>query len=294
MSKKTIEAMDHTLRLRDGRTLGYLELGEPAAPPVMIFHGSPGSRLDGLYVDLAEMGTLRARVIVPDRPGLGLSDFQPGRTLRNWSADVRELADALGLGRFAVMGVSGGGPYAAVCAHDLAERLTMVAIVSGLAPLSTPGVTKGMGIGRYLFRLARWAPWLAERLMAPMGAQLQSGPEQVLRQVIASFAKPDQEVMNARPWLQQAFLRSLREVYRQGVRGVAHDMAVCARPWGFRLEDIRLPVDVWQGEADTNVPPAMGRYLAQAVPNARAHFFPGEGHFMFVNHVHEIFGALLA
>jgi pimeloyl-ACP methyl ester carboxylesterase len=239
------------------------------------------------------VGALRARVIVPDRPGLGPSDFQPRRTLRGWSADVRELADALGLGRFAVMGVSGGGQYAAACAHDLADRLTAVAIVSGLAPSDAPGVTKGMGIGRHFFRLARWAPWLVERLMAPMRAQVQSNPEQVMRQVISLFAKPDQEVMNARPWLQQAFLRSLGEVYRQGVRGVVHDMAVCARPWGFRLEDLRLPVDVWQGEADTNVPPAMGRYLAQAIPNACAHFFPGEGHFIFVNHIQEIFTTLL-
>jgi len=94
--------------------------------------------------------------------------------------------------------------------------------------------------------------------------------------------------------LKRAFTRSLGEVYRQGARGVARDMAICARPWGFRLEDIRLSVDVWQGEADTNVPPAMGRYLARTIPHARAHFFPAEGHFMVVNHIQEIFGTLLA
>jgi pimeloyl-ACP methyl ester carboxylesterase len=287
-------ALAQTIRLRDGRALGYAELGDPDAPPVLIFHGSPGSRLDSCFVDPASFGTLRVRVIAPDRPGLGLSDFQPGRTLRSWPADVAELADALGLGRFAVVGVSGGGPFAAVCAHDLADRLTAVGLVSSVAPLDAPGATDGMGIGRHFFRLARWAPWLVERLMAPMGSQLQADPEQALRQVRASFAQPDQVLLQELPELQQAFVRSLREAYRQGTRGLVHDMALCARPWGFRLEAIRRPVDVWQGEADTNVPPAMGRYYARTIPNARAHFFPGEGHFMFLNHVPEIFGALLA
>lgn len=286
--------LDHTLRLRDGRSLGYRELGDPAAPPVLAFHGSPGSRLDSGLVDPASLGALRARLIFPDRPGLGLSDYQPGRTLRHWPADVRELADALGLERFAVTGVSGGGPYAAVCAHDLADRVTAVALVSAVAPLDAPGVTRGMGIGRHFFRLARWAPWLVERLMAPMGRQLQADPERAMLQVKGSFSPPDQAVMQARPELQDAFARTLREVYRQGARGMVHDMAICARPWGFRLEAIRVPVDVWQGEADTNVPPAMARYFARLIPNARAHFFPGEGHFMIVSHAAEIFTTLLA
>jgi len=288
------QSRDRTIRLRDGRRLGYLEVGDPAAPPVLLFHGSPGSRLDAGLIDPAALESARARVIVPDRPGLGLSDYQPGRTLRDWAADVRELADALGLARFAVMGVSGGGPYAAVCAHDLPDRVTALALVSAVAPLDAPGVTQGMGIGRHFFRLARWAPWLVERLMAPMGSQLQKDAGQAMRQIQASFSPPDQALMRARPELQTAFVRTLREVYRQGTRGLAHDMAVCARPWGFRLEAIRAPVDVWQGEADTNVPPAMARYFERMIPNARAHVFPGEGHFMVVNHAAEIFATLLA
>ncbi|NTU79923.1 MAG: alpha/beta hydrolase [Chloroflexales bacterium] len=286
-------ALDRTIRLPDGRTLGYLEAGDSDAAPVLLFHGSPGSRLDGTLIDPAALGTLRARLIAPDRPGLGRSDFQPGRTLRDWPADVRALADALGLRRFAVMGFSGGGPYAAVCAHDLADRLTAVALVSAIAPWDAPGVTDGMGVGRHLFRLARRAPWLLERLLGLLGRQLRSDPEPAMRQIVASLATPDQALMRAQPALLRAFTHSMREVYRQGARGAVHDLALHARPWGFPLENVRLPVDVWQGEADTNVPPAMGRYLARAIPSARAHFFPAEGHFMFVNHIQEIFGALL-
>jgi pimeloyl-ACP methyl ester carboxylesterase len=150
-----------------------------------------------------------------------------------------------------------------------------------------------MGNSRYIFSLARWAPWLVRPLMAGMAAQLKADPAAGLRQVLASFSQPDQALMQTHPELQQAFAHSLREAYRQGTRGVVYDMSLYARPWGFRLEDISLPVDVWQGEADTNVPVAMGQHYAQAMPNARARFFPGEGHLMFINHCQEIFDALL-
>jgi len=103
------------LRLNDGRLLGYAEFGDPGGTPVMFFHGFPGSRLEGaLGHEAAERAAVR--MICIDRPGMGLSTFQPGRRMLDWPADVAALADALGIGRFAVGGVSGGGPYAAVCA----------------------------------------------------------------------------------------------------------------------------------------------------------------------------------
>ncbi|MFO7549297.1 MAG: alpha/beta hydrolase [Acidimicrobiia bacterium] len=149
--------------------------------------------------------------------------------------------------------------------------------MSGVGPFDVPGLTAGMGPARYMFRLARRAPWLARRFMAPMGSALENDPDRAMERVMTSLATPDQEMMRSRPELRQAFVASLREAYRQGVAGIVDDMALHARPWGFDIAGIRVPVHVWHGEADRNVPPAMGRYLAAAIPGAQRHFLAGGG-----------------
>ena len=134
---------DRTIRLRDGRRLGYAEWGDRGGWPLLYFHGWPGSRLEARLGDEAAR-TKGVRLIAVDRPGMGLSDYEPGRTLVDWPDDVLELAAALALERFAVLGISGGGPYAAVCAWKLAGQLKRAGIVSCLAPPDVSGVIAGM------------------------------------------------------------------------------------------------------------------------------------------------------
>ena len=119
--------------LPDGRRLAYAEYGDPQGHPTFYFHGLPGSRLEAI---LAADSAARAgiRLIASDRPGIGGSDPQPRRTLLDWPADVLRLADHIGIPHFSVVGVSGGAPYAAVCAYAIPERLDAVMIVSGVAP----------------------------------------------------------------------------------------------------------------------------------------------------------------
>lgn len=292
MPDRMARSIDRTLRLKSGRTLGYLELGEADAPAVFVLHGSPGSRLDATFVAPA-LDERAIRILAPDRPGIGLSDPQPGRTFLDGADDVRSIADALGLERFSVVGVSGGGPYAAACAHELGPRLRSVAIVSGLGRLDVPGNTEGMGSNRHYFRLARRAPWLVRALMGPLGEQLAANPDKTMKRVIAAFAKPDRKLMAEHPTLRDAFRRSLLEVYRQGPKGMVADMALYAEPWGFDPAAIAVDVQIWQGDADTNVPLAMAQWWARTIARARLHVVPGEGHFMFVQHNREIFTQLL-
>ena len=124
---------DQMITLSDDRRLGYAEYGDPQGWPLMFFHGTPGSRVMARFAG-PKARELGLRLIAPDRPGFGLSDFQPQRRLLDWAKDVEELADALNLEQFSVVGVSGGGPYVAVCAWKLGERLISAGIVSGLAP----------------------------------------------------------------------------------------------------------------------------------------------------------------
>jgi pimeloyl-ACP methyl ester carboxylesterase len=139
-----IDRINQRIQLKDGRSLGYVDYGNPDGKPIFCFHGFFGSRLDWTYFDDAcRFEDLNARIIVADRPGMGLSDFKPKRKLLDWPNDVVELADSLKLDRFGVMGISGGGPYAVACAYKIPERLTATAIVSGMGPSEAPAVRKG-------------------------------------------------------------------------------------------------------------------------------------------------------
>lgn len=115
----------------DGRRLCYAEYGVSNGTRVMYFHGSPACRLEPLLIGEEALCRAGLCVVAPDRPGLGGSDFKPGRGFSDWPQDVACLADHLGWKRFSVLGNSGGAPYAAVCAAKIPERVDHVVIVSG-------------------------------------------------------------------------------------------------------------------------------------------------------------------
>ena len=285
------ERTSRTLRLRDGRQLGCAEFGDPQGKPLFFFHGSPGSRLEGWFADAAA-SWLGVRVIAFDRPGFGLSDFKPGRTIADWPDDVVQAADTLSIERFAVLGLSAGGPHVAACALKIPQRLTAAGIVSGVGPFDAPRATQGMmGWLRLLMRLARGFPALVRVLMWLLGSITRHFPKQFIALQSRSGPPSDRAVL-ARPDLRAWAVQGVGEPFRQGGRGATWELSLLARPWGFRPEDITMEIHVWQGEADVMVPPSMGRYQAQAFPNCRARFYPGEGHLMIAGHMEEILGAL--
>lgn len=279
-----------TIQLRDGRLLGYAEWGDASGHPLLYFHGFPGSRVEGRVGDQAAKAT-GVRVIALDRPGMGLSDFQPARSILDWPADVSQVADALGLERFAVLGISGGSPYAAVCAWKLPQRLTSAGIVSGIGPLNVPGATEGMSRqNRFLLQTVGRLPALPRALMAVTARQARR-PARALEQGRRALAAVDQPYLD-RPGFREALEATLAEAFRRGGRGPAWELRLLARPWGFPLGDIRAPVHLWHGEQDANHPLAMARHLAAAIPDCRVSFYPGEGHMHFVDRFPEILPAL--
>jgi len=279
---------DKTIRLPDGRQLGYAEYGDPKGMPLLFFHGTPGSRLRLSHIDpLAR--DLGVRVVAPERPGFGLSDFQPKRTLLDWVHDVEVLADRLRLEHFATMGISSGGPYVAATAYKLPDRVTKAALISAGGPLTLPDATRGMrSTDRLGVRLARSGPWAVNLLMRNM-ARGTNKPERLRKQFMSRLSPVDaaalqrDEVWNRR-------LADLREAFRNGPSGASWDLVLSARPWGFQLEEIQVPTCLWHGELDTTTPVALARAMARAIPNCQATFVPGEGHLsLFLKHEDEIF-----
>ena len=289
----TAQAQDGQHRLRDGRLLGYTEYGRPDGKPVFYFHGFPSSRLEARLADGAAART-GVRLIAVDRPGFGLSDFKRGRTLGDWPDDVIELADALWLERFAVLGVSGGGPYAAACAWKIPQRVSAAGIVCGLGPVDSPravqGLSRALRLGFFLLRRARVlvgpfcriATWAVRRHTQGFYAR-----------VAATVAAPDQAVL-ARPEVQETLVQSFREAVYHGAAACARELRLYSRHWGFELRDVSARVYLWHGEHDRIVPCAVGRYVAQSIPGCHARFYPDDGHYSLpVERMEEILAELL-
>jgi pimeloyl-ACP methyl ester carboxylesterase len=281
-----------TLLLRSGRRIGYAEYGDPEGAVAFYFHGHPGSRLEARFADGAAAAA-GIRVIAVDRPGYGLSDFQGGRTILDWPGDVAEVADALGVDRFFVLGGSGGGPYALACAHELPGLVARVGLIASVGPHDAPGATAGMRWqNRVGFQLGARFPPLARLIMRSMERQLRRRPERVL-DAIAEAMSPDDVQIVRRPEVRELLAADLAEAFRGGSRGAAFDVVLLGSSWGFRLEAIQPPVFLWHGEDDALVPLAMARHLEATIPDCRATYFPGEGHLLFVDHLPEIVDAFL-
>jgi len=278
------------IKLKDGRSLGYAEYGAQKGKPVFYFHGFPSCRLDWLLSDSNDSAAkLNARIIAVDRPGMGLSDFKRGREILDWPDDVIQLADALDVDRFAVLGFSGGGPYAAVCAFKIRERLNTTAIVCGMGPAEAPGIKKG----------AAWfypgKPSVIRRLMLMLASLgLRKNPDQFLSR--SKEALPESEgLLLDQPEVAKAYIDSVREAFRSGIGGANREATLYTRPWRFRLQDITTEIHLWHGELDLSVPISVGRYVADAIPNCHATFLKDEAHISLPhNHIREILSVLVA
>jgi pimeloyl-ACP methyl ester carboxylesterase len=286
---------DSQLTLPDGRRLAYAEFGRHDGAPVLYFHGAPSSRLEPLLIGDDAWGRLGLRVIAPDRPGMGRSDFQPGRGFSDWPADVAALADALGLRRFAALGFSGGGPYVAACAARIPERLVAGVIVSGGWRMDWPEATRGLPfVNRLVMTLAHRCPPLLRLVLMSMGNVAHGEREKELAQLKRRLPPADFAALVA-PGRLEAFGRGIAESMRQGTKGPAWDMGLYTREFGFRPEEVQVPLTLFHGTQDHNAPIALARRVAALLPGARLVAYEHESHLSTLcNRVQEIGHALVA
>jgi pimeloyl-ACP methyl ester carboxylesterase len=248
-----------------------------------------------LILNGATLQVLGLRVIVPDRPGMGRSQPQPRRRIVDWPNDVLDLAASLGLDRFAVLGSSGGAPYAAACGALIPDRVCVVGVLGGVAPADAPGYSSSMsGPLRMMFRLGRSAPALLRMFFRLNLRAVRRGGEGAGDRMARWAPEPDR-VLLQRPEITKGFMACFEEACRQGQAGPAEDVGLIARPWGFDPGAVKVPVRLWHGEQDRNVPVSGGRYLAGVFPNCRATFYAEDAHLSVpLSHHEEIFGALAA
>jgi pimeloyl-ACP methyl ester carboxylesterase len=273
--------------LSDGRLLGYDDVGDPAGTPLLFFHGFGSSRV----VRHPDDGIARAlgiRLIAVDRPGIGLSSSRPARRLLDWPRDVEHLLDTLGVDQVGILAWSGGGPYALGCAWSIAHRVSVAGLISAPAPLAGDAAADyAYRTHRVASRAADHAPWAIRLAMWRWSRAQRSDPARHLDEAIARMVEADRIVLeDAR--FRAVMLANAKELYRQGGRGLYDEALIMARPWGFPLEGLHVPVRIWHGVEDPTVPVGMAQHLARVIPTSEASFLPGEAHHLLYDRWREI------
>jgi pimeloyl-ACP methyl ester carboxylesterase len=260
------------ITLPQGRRLCWHEFGDPDGSPVIYTAGTPMSGLGGASYDQAAR-TAGLRWISPDKPGYGGSDYQRKRRLIGWGDDLAALAGHLGLDRFALVGESGGGPYALAAALRLADRVRVVALIASAGASSRAEQAEAQTRIRFYGWLARIAP------------ALNAVPLTVMRWSLASSARRERSLrreMAATPEGKHAGLRiefeAVADALRHGTRGAVQELALLRPPWPFPLNEVTTPVHLWHGARDTNAPIAIARRLVRELPAATLHVSDTSGH----------------
>jgi pimeloyl-ACP methyl ester carboxylesterase len=283
-----------TVRLPRRRRLGYAEFGPASGKPLLWFHGTPGARRQ-IAPQARELAHERGvRIVSVERPGVGQSTPHVYAALVDFARDIERLCEALGIERFAVAGLSGGGPYALACAHALRERVVAAVVLGGVAPAVGPEAAPG-GASRLI---RAFAP-VMHRARQPLGGALRGLIrllEPLADQAVDLFARqmpPGDQRLFQDAAMRLMFQEDLILGARRNFQAIPLDVALFARHWGFALENLAVPVHLWYGDSDIIVPPQHGEHLARLIPGARLVIRPGEGHLGGLGAAGEVFDAIL-
>jgi pimeloyl-ACP methyl ester carboxylesterase len=268
-------------KAHDGRTLAFFERGATDGMPVLVCHGTPGSRLTR-HPDPTLYERQGVRMVAYDRPGYGRSDPHPGRSISDAAADIAAIADDLDFERFVVVGGSGGAPHALACGALLGDRVVRVGALVTPAPSDSPDFdffTDLAEINVKEFGAALEGPEAIEAHLQPYVDELRRDPQAVVEEISSELPDRDRAIL-AREDVREVLIDSFVEAVRQGTRGWADDDLAFAKPWGFELEQVEVETRLWQGELDVLAPRSHGEYVASRLPNARFEVLEGAGHFL--------------
>jgi pimeloyl-ACP methyl ester carboxylesterase len=267
-----------SLQLPGGRRIGYAEFGDPHGAPVLAIHGTPGSRFMFALTDQAARAR-GLRIVAPERPGYGLSNYCRHDRLSDATADLTSLADALGLDSFAVLGVSGGGPFAIAAAASMIDRVPLLALISPVGPIADCRNRLRMSRAHRLIftRLGRSDPVCAAFFWS-VRTCVRHAPDLAYRLLMQRVAPPDRALLG-RAEVKANLQTALREGLRPGIKGARADLRLYCAPWGLGLAEVDVPTVVWQGSDDAIVPPSAAYHLAETLPNCRLDVIQGAGHY---------------
>jgi pimeloyl-ACP methyl ester carboxylesterase len=289
-------AFDRTsqsLRLADGKRIGYAEYGDVQGAPVLAIHGTPGSRFMFALTDKAARAR-GLRIIAPERPGYGLSDYRRSDGLTDIAKALKAFAEALGLGSFAVIGISGGGPFAVATAAVMPELIALLALISPVGPIADCHTPIRMSrMHRLIFTRMGLSDPACAVFFWSVRTLMRFAPGAAYRALMQRVTPSDRALL-ARAEVRANLQTALREGLRPGIAGARQDLRLFCAPWGLPLSEIDVPTVVWQGSDDAIVPPGGAYYLAETLPNCRLDVIQGAGHYWVFGQFERVLDAVHA
>ena len=283
-----------SVELADKRTLGFSSIGAADGLPVLYMHGAIGSPLRVSDDLAATIERARLRWICVQRPGFGLSDAHPRRTMVSFASDLRELSERLKLDRVAILGVSAGGPYALAFGHAAPDLVGAVAVCSSLSPVCSQWEVPDLAFHlKHGMRLLARHPRGCTRVLDRIVALARQHPEWMLAVMRRGAPAPKDRELIEDAEAGNTAITGLLAAADGGVAGLVDDFLVCSRSWGFPLEEVNVPVHLWHGLQDKLVPAEHAWQLVSSLPNCRPAFDPDEGHFFFRRRVDDIVTSLV-
>lgn len=279
---------NNTLNLPDGRKLGYARFGDPDDFPVLFFHGIPGSRLQR-PLKLEYLKELSLCLYGIERPGIGLSTPKSDRRIRDWSEDIRYFCISQGFNKTAVVGISGGSPYALAISRFQEDLVASLTLISGMAPLYEKPVFKHLPLRtRLLFSIAHKAPVFSAGI-THLFLHLTGRRIDRLFSLLLTHLPECDKILLTNPSVMDLFSKDLGEALRNGSRELIREVALLLEPWGFLPEDIRQNVHIWHGKKDTILPVRLAEILMARLPRTESHLFSEKGHFFALEEAYQIF-----
>ena len=274
--------------LKDNRKLGFAEYGNTEGFPIIHCHGSQSSRLE-MHYDMSFAIENDLRIITIDRPGHGISDFNPEGSILSFAKDVNQLTEYLELDKFSVAGMSAGSPFALGISYLFPENIYKTSIISGFAPFNKESKKCLSKDVKMMLNLAKTFPFLLKMLLKIQVKQLNKNPKKALKGFLKIMGQPDQEILKNHS-VMEVIENMFTEAFRNGSKGVAYEISnLLVREWDFKLDEIRVPVTFWQGEKDNNVPYEWAELMNNEINNSKLKKYPEEGHLIIFQHAEEIF-----
>jgi pimeloyl-ACP methyl ester carboxylesterase len=278
------------LQMEDGRRIGYAEYGAPDGHPVIVLHGTPGSRT--LFASMADVARkMGFRIIAPDRAGYGLSDPYHHETLSDTAHDIQALANGLGINRFYLVGFSGGGPHALAAALLMKDRVQQVALISPVGLVSDTEYVSMTSLQHFIFSYLGHSPVAARTYFHSVRSMITWLPHSSDMLVTQYATDTDRAILN-QCGLRRSLGTSMREGLNRSVEGAVQDLRLYCGPWDLALHQLQTPVSIWQGSDDTIVPPDAAYRLADVLPNCRLEVIDDMGHYWLFGSFERILDAI--
>ena len=286
--------LEGNIAVGDDRQIGFAEFGDPQGRAVFWLHGTPGARRQIPMEARVYAEQRQIRLIGVDRPGIGSSTPYQYDTVFAFAEDLRTIADTLGIDKFEVIGLSGGGPYTLACAAAMPERVIAAGVLGGVAPVrGADGISGGVST------LISWAGPVVEVVGGPLrlaASQLIKLIRPIGEPALYAYARISPEAdrkLLVRPEFKAMFLDDLLNGSRKQLAAPFADVVVFARDWGFRLDEVKVPIRWWHGDRDHIVPFEHGQHVVSRLPDAQLTHLPGESHLAGLGRAEEILDTMV-